>query len=67
MWQSCDKVMKLIVVLDLLFNKIFFSTQKKKKEKKKIKINTLRKEEEVDQATHGSLGDQVNPLNKRFF
>ena len=27
----------------------------------------MKREEEVDQATHGSLGDQVNPLNKFFF
>ena len=39
---------------------------KKKKEKEKDKHSSKR-EEEVDQATHGSLGDQVNPLNKRFF
>ena len=26
----------------------------------------MKREEEVDQATHGSLGDQVNPLNKIY-
>ena len=56
MWQSCDKVMELVVVPNLLLNKIFFST-KKRKEKDKHSS----KREEVDQATCGTLGDQVNP------
>ena len=70
--------MEIVVVPDLLFNKIFLFRQKKKKGKDKDKHSSKEKKKQIKlhvdlqeiksilNYLSGTLGDQVNPLNRRF-